>query len=497
VKGAGAATERRCGIDAREIRRLVEDEDEGQALEFKPGDERPSELATSLAAFANAEGGTLLLGIVERSVHGRKTHVIEGVADFKLAIDHLYTAAGLCHPRFDVLPPERVEVGGKLVLVVTIPDDRGHAYSVDGRYQERRGSFRRTLDGDEILTLLSNRGRYAYDATLVPGATRAHLNERLVEAFAARFASGERMETDALLEARGLLARPPERPDAPPAPTVAGLLLVGTHPQQFLPQARIAVVRYATAQMGERFLARELEGPLPAQVEAAVAWLATNMLHGVELHGGQRTDTDEYPRAVLREIVLNALAHRDYLLGGDRIRIYLFGADRLEIHSPGRLAGPMRIENLLRRRYSRNRTLVQGLIALGLMEELGFGLDRVAETVATEHLPAPQFQETEGTFVVTLRGHGVRLREAPTPREAAAAATDGVLTARRTQEGRQAWALERMRTVGPLTARDYATALGVSPNTALRDLRDLVARDLVQAHGTTNDRRYALRTDDL
>jgi len=461
-------------------------------LEFKPGDERPSEVATSLAAFANAEGGTLLLGVVERP--GQQP-AIEGVGDPKLALDHLYTAAALCSPRCDLLPPERVEVEGRTVLVVTIPDDRSQAYSVDGRYLERKGTFRRTLDGEEILALLNRRGRYAYDATRVPGATRAHLDEALVAGFAARFASGEHMETDALLEARGLLVRAPERPDAPPTPTVTGLLLLGKHPQQFLPQARIAVVRYATPAMGERFLARELAGPITAQLEAAVAWLATNMLHGVELHGWQRTDTDEYPHAVLRELVLNGLAHRDYLLSGDRIRIYLFGTDRLEIHSPGRLPGPMRLETLLTRRYSRNGTLVQGLSALGIMEELGFGLDRVAAALAAEALPPPQFQETESTFVVTLHGHGARMREAPALRETGAAALEGGAPgARRTQEERQAWALERMRTVGPLTARDYAETLHVSPNTALRDLRDLVDRELVQARGTTNDRRYALRT---
>jgi ATP-dependent DNA helicase RecG len=392
-------------------------------------------------------------------------------------------------------PPERVEVDGRAVLVVTIPDDRGQAYSVDGRYLERKGTFRRTLDGEEILALLSSRGRYAYDATPVPGATRAHLDAVLVAEFAARFPSGEHMAPDALLEARGLLARPPERPDAPPVPTVAGLLLLGTHPQQFLPQARIAVVRYATPTMGERFLARELEGPLPAQLEAAVAWLATNMLHRVELHGAERTDTDEYPAAVVREIVLNALAHRDYLLAGDRIRIYLFGTDRLEIHSPGRLPGPMRLETPLTRRYSRNRTLVQGLSALGIMEELGFGLDRVAEALAAEALPPPQFQETESTFVVTLRGHGAHLRAVAAPHAMAAAASGSVPGAWRSQAARQAWALAQLRTVGPLTARAYAAALGVSPNTALRDLRDLVARGLVQAHGTTNDRRYVLRRE--
>ncbi len=478
---------------------------EGPYLEFKPGSERPGELATSLAAFANAGGGTLLLGVVERG--GRP--VIDGVADPKLTLDHLHTAAVLCSPRLDLLPPERVEVDGKMVFVVTITDDRRRAYSVDGRYQVRKGSFRRTLDGDEILALLNSRGRYAYDATAVPGARRSHLDERLVGFFATRFASGERMDPDALLEARGLLARTPHDPDAPPTPTVAGLLLLGAHPQQFLPQARVAVVRYATAAMGERFLARELDGPLPAQLDAAEAWLATHMLHEVALSGWRRTDTDEYPRAVLRELVLNALVHRDYTLGGDRIRIYLFGSDRLEIHSPGDLPGPMRLDNLLRRRYSRNGTLVQGLVALGVMEELGFGLDRVTAALAGEGLPPPEFVDGDGAFVVTVHGHGpdllsdrpaasttpaaAEVEEVPTPaHEDHPALVRVVLPAARE---RQDWALRRLRTGGPLTVREYMAVLGVAQNTALRDLRDLVARGLVQPSGTTNDRRYSLRSD--
>jgi len=358
----------------------------------------------------------------------------------------------------------------------------------------RKGSFRRTLDGDEILALLNSRGRYAYDATLVPGARRSHLDERLVQTFIARFESGGRMDPDALLEARGLLARLSDDPDAPLVPTVAGLLLLGTHPQQFLPQARIAVVRYATAVMGERFLARELEGPITAQLDAAEAWLTTNMMHGVALNGWQRTDTDEYPRAVLRELVLNGLAHRDYIVGDDRIRIYLFGTDRLEIHSPGGLSGPMRVDNLLQRRYSRNSTLVQGLIALGVMEELGFGLDRVTATLHAEGLPLPGFVNSDGTFVVTVRGHGRSLlarseseqgedtsvREAPARR-------------RLPQKDRYTWALDYLRTIGPLSPREYAAAAGVNRRTALSDLRALEERGLVEAQGTTTDRRYVLR----
>jgi len=493
-------TEGGCYIDARDLKRLIA-AGETQFLEIKPGNEKPSELATSLAAFANATGGTLVLGAVERA----SGYEIEGVGDPKLALDHLYSAAALCSPTLDLLPPERVDIDGRDVFVATVPDDRRNAYSVDGRYQVRRGTFRRPLDSDEILALLSSRGRYAYDATIVPGAHRDHLDGRLVDAFAARFPSGSTMETTALLEARGLLARPNGDRAVEPVPMVAGLLLLGSYPQQFFPHARIAVVRYAGATMGERFLARELDGPIMAQLDAAEAWLVTNTQRTTILHGLDRTDVDEYPRPVLRELVLNALAHRDYLLGGDRIRIYLFGTDRLEIHSPGRLPGPMTLDTLLTQRWSRNRTLVQALVALTVMEELGYGLDRVTDALAAAELPPPSFQQTDGTFVVTVRGHGTGLLAqpgnattltAPTDNPTLPMITPAMPIQRRTRDERQAWILDRLRLVGPLDMRAVASALGVSPDTVLRDLRDLTTRGLIIGEGNTNNRRYRLRTDD-
>jgi len=461
---------------------------EGPVLEFKPGAARPLELATTLAALANAQGGTLIVGVRERVIAGRAVTQIEGIADPKRALDHLYTAATLCSPRFDLLPPEQVEVEGRRVLVVTVPEGLRDAYSVEGRFVARGGSFRRTLDADEIRALLHRRGRFAYDMTIVPGATRAHLDEERARAFAARFTSGGDMALDDLLEARYLLARPPTDPAGPRVPTVAGLLLLGRYPQQFLPQARVAVVRYAGPTMGERFLARELDGPLPAQLDAAAAWLATTMLHAVELKGFGRRDVDEYPLDSLREIVLNALVHRDYLATGDRVRIYLF-SDRCEVVSPGTLPGPMRLDNLLTERWSRNGTLVQGLTAWGIMEELGYGLNRVMRQFAAEGLPPPEFSQTDATFVVTLRGHGARMREEVAPPQVIAVAPP----LRKSRAARQAWILDHLRTVGPLTVREVVTAQVISEDTALRDLRDLIDQGLVIARGETNNRHYVLR----
>lgn len=109
----------------------------GLFLEFKPAKDRSGSLATSLAGFANAEGGTLIYGVAERVVDGRKTDVIEGVPDVKIATDHLYTAATLYTPKLMLPAPEQIDVAGKTVLAVTIAEGLGQVYGVEGRYVVR------------------------------------------------------------------------------------------------------------------------------------------------------------------------------------------------------------------------------------------------------------------------------------------------------------------------------------------------------------------------
>jgi predicted HTH transcriptional regulator len=170
--------------------------------------------------------------------------------------------------------------------------------------------------------------------------------------------------------------------------------------------------------------------------------------------------------------VLNALAHRDYSKRGDRIRIFAF-ANRIEIHSPGALGGSMRLDNLLEQRWSRNATLVQGLVALDVIEELGFGLDRMVAAMAAAGLPAPVFREVGNTFVVTLYGPGASLLQAaevPAPH----AKHEGSARKPLSQEERHAWILRHLGTAGSLSLRSAI---------------------LFEAHGTTTDRRYTLRRD--
>jgi ATP-dependent DNA helicase RecG len=108
---------------------------------------------------------------------------------------------------------------------------------------------------------------------------------------------------------------------------------------------------------------------------------------------------------VVREAIVNAIAHRDYSIRGEGIRLLMF-SDRLEVYSPGRLPGHVTLENLKDERYSRNEAIVAVLTDLGYIERLGYGIDRMIAAMQEAGLPAPEFEETAAGFRVTLRSAG-------------------------------------------------------------------------------------------
>ena len=204
-------------------------------------------------------------------------------------------------------------------------------------------------------------------------------------------------------------------------PTYAGVLLFGRQPQRFLRNAQLSLVRYIGPTMGDEFLRHDATGTLQSRIRQAEAFVSANMRRGMRLSGFTRQETTEYPLSVVREAIVNTVAHRDYAIRGDSIRVLMF-SDRLEIYSPGRLPGHVTLENLLVERFSRNEAIVQALSDLGFVERLGYGIDRMVAAMAEAGLPAPTFEETVAGFKVTLRGRGDDLVSAEPARAGATGA---------------------------------------------------------------------------
>ncbi len=473
----------------------------GERVAFAPSAGAPARLAESLVALANAHGGVLLIG----ASAGGKALGVEDPDAARAAVQ----AAGLLAAPPLILPLPRITaVEGKTLCVVEVPPGLPHAYSLNGRYLTRSAAGNRLLSPSELAALLLARDEAGFEARPAPTATLADLDIALVDAYLAALNTPPGEDWQCILLARGALANAaqPQRTHStdiegassgassaprlplspsphPPTPTYAGILLFGRQPQRFVRNAQISLVRYAGPTMSDEFLRHDASGPLPDQIRQAEAFVTANMRRGMRLSGFTRVETTEYPLPVVREAIVNAVAHRDYAIRGDNIRVLMF-SNHMEIYSPGRLPGHVTLDNLLQERFSRNEAIVQALSDLGFVERLGYGIDRMVAAMAEAGLPAPTFEETVAGFKVTLRGRGDDLVSAESaPR-----------WGNRRLNPRQERALAYLAEHGAITNREFRDLTpDVSDETIRRELADMVDQGLIVKVGDRKATYYILK----
>ena len=189
-------------------------------------------------------------------------------------------------------------------------------------------------------------------------------------------------------------------------PTVAGALLLARKPGTSLSQARVQLDAFpGTSRNADALDSDILDAPLARMVEEAVAFVRRNTAKPLVVKGLKRQKVETYPAEVLREVVVNAVAHRDYADQGAKISIEVF-ADRLIVSSPGHPPGgqsPERLASGRARSRARNPLVVQGLSWLELMDERGSGIPRMTRLLEQAGHPKPVFRIDHDCLVVELR----------------------------------------------------------------------------------------------
>ncbi len=438
----------------------------GERLAVVPAQGGGARLAQTLAALANASGGTVLIALDARNP-----------ADREVLVDRAVLAGLSCEPPLVMPLPQPLEIDGRSYLALVVPPGLPHVYACDGVYYRREGNENAALGPRALRELFLARSNPGQESLAVPGATRADIDWDAVRAYAADLPARPGGTPEEFLRQRGGLG-------ADHAPTYAGILLFGRNPQQHLPAAEILCVRYPGTTMGDVFLKQTARGTLPEQIRQAEAFLAANMRRGARIDALARDERPEYPLPVVRESIVNAVAHRDYGIRGEEIRVLLF-ADRLEVYSPGRLPGHVTLENMVHERFARNEVIVQVLADMGFVERLGYGIDRMLQLMRAEGLPAPAFEETANGFRVTLQGHGERLIESR---------PDGFRWAALALNPRQEQALAYVAEHGRITNREVQELYpDVSAETVRRDLADLVDQDVLIRVGDKRATFYILK----
>ncbi|MBE2199406.1 MAG: putative DNA binding domain-containing protein [Anaerolinea sp.] len=443
----------------------------GQRLTFLPTADVAA-LAECLVAFANGDGGLIVLGLDET---GQATATIWD----EEAEGALRAAARHCRPP---VPSQwqPVETKQGVLIGINVPRSPDLHSLDDGRVLVRSGDWNRLLSGDEIRNLAASKNTAEFETDIVPGARPDDLNPDTIREYLGmreRRGAAKVSDLDQLLFEIGATDREGN-------PTTVGILLFGKNPQAFFPQSGVVFVKFPGVEprgpdggigYGRR---DELTGPLARIVERAWNVVFEEMRVGATVNGLSREELTEYPRFAVREALVNAVAHRDYRISGRRIEIRMY-ADRLEIISPGGLPGYITLDNLVEEHFSRNPRLVHGLYQWGYIEELGLGIDQMIEDMVQAGHDPPTFQAMPHSFTVTLSNK----RERPSvPRWT------------HSMNERQTRALAFIRENGSITNRDYKQLCpNVSTETLRRDLADLVERGVVLKIGSKKGTNYILK----
>jgi len=458
------------------------DQGPGTRLHWFPERVAVTQLAETLVGMANSEGGVVLLGISPRS--GR----VQGVRDSAGVIDLIFQAALLAEPSL-ILPLPQIEtVDGAQVVRVSVPPGLPQVYNHEGRYLQRLGIQTVPITPPQLRQLLMERGILQFESQIPPNVSRDDLDPDQLAAYLAALNLPENEPFEDVLVRRGCLRV--ESGDL--KPTYAALLLFGREPQQWLPSATILAARFPGVTFSDEFIKHNIRGTLPDQLRQTEVFARDQLRAVARIIGLERQETPEYPLAAVRELLVNAVAHRDYNQQGDGIHLHIF-ADRLEIHSPGVLPGPVNLLNLLDARFSRNPVVAQVLSDLGFVERLGYGLNRVVGTMRQYSLPDPEFVEVGGSFRVTLRNAVAGTFAAQSPIESVQSPDLGRFN-QYLLNSRQEAALSYIVLRGRINNRTYQTLCpDVSAETLRRDLVDLVKQGVLIKVGDKKSTYYILK----
>ena len=380
---------------------------ENQFFDRKSGRLAPRDFAPQLSAFANASGGLVVVGIED---DGRVTGVTQEKENAfrQAAFDNLQTP-----PDCEIeLVPCKLTSGevGAIMLFHIVPSANEIIKLKNGEAYLRVGDSSRRLSAEQLSALEYSKGIKSYESRIIQDATIEDLDQELIHQYTTLLDPTVSSPLD-VLKGRGLI----KEKDGHYSITVAAILLFGKSPTQYLPGARVRFLRYegVMAGVGSRFNVVKditLEKPLHQLLVEGQKLLESQMREFQQLdRDGVFKKIPEYPAFAWLEGLVNAVAHRDYSIQGDYIRITMFD-DRIEFSSPGKLPSIVTVDNIQTTRFSRNPMIARVLSDFGWVRELNEGVKRIYTDMESFFLDPPVFSEPNGNTVLLVLRNNIAAR---------------------------------------------------------------------------------------
>jgi predicted HTH transcriptional regulator len=367
------------------------------------------------------------------------------------------------------------------------PGIRDSLYAVLKKNFQLAPSIEESEEGDHLIDVAS-----AFETTVLPDIACGLLDNEsvwlLVEAVVEKPALHIGNDSsEQVLVTRGLAIR---RKNGPAIVNWAAAILFHPHPGDFFPQCEILADAYEEAKISGRPKGQEtINAPLLRAVEQALAFIDKHTFHPRRVVGLNNLRLDEYPVKALREVLINALAHRNYEDATRKIILRVF-SDRIEIASPGYPLKPLTLAKLQRGNYrpcSRNPLITQTLALLHQMEQRGTGFARMREAMLDHGLDIPNLTQSDGYFVVTLHGPNGNYNRLKLSSNAAGPITPSIEAQ---LNDRQKRIILQAQETGAITSGWCQKNLNVVPDTANRDLAGLVKLGLLSVAGKGRSTHY-------
>lgn len=434
-------------------------------------------LAGDCVAFANAAGGRIYVGIEDGQVAPPPKQVVDPALP-----ERIKKRVGELTANVSVACELRTHLNGGQFVEVHVPRAAGIASTSNGKFFLRVGDESRPLVGDDVARLINERPATPWEFLTTSGALRAQAEEAKVRWLCESLrASGRVKQSVKEKTNEELLAH--YQVTSGTSLTNLGVLLVGTARQRSMLGTAPVVqfIKYDERSNKTNKIAWDDHTLSPMELLEAVWRDVPDFRETYEVPDGLlRTTIPAFDEAVLREVVVNALAHRPYTQRGD---IYLnLRPDRLEVVNPGRLPLGVTPRNILHESRRRNDGLARVLSDLNFMEREGSGFDLIYDRLLQSGRQVPEIREGADSVHVTVPRRVVRPEVMRLLREA---------NARYQLSQRERIALGVLALTEGLTATEFAKRLELQDADALHPWIDrLIEVGLVTPTGRTRATRY-------
>lgn len=435
----------------------------------------PKDIIRHVVAFANANGGKLVIGVEnDGRLTGFTNIQVHSVEEYKAEIMRS------CRP----VPKFKCEIikygnsDDEFILVINIAVSTNDViYGPNEKVYLRINDASVELKHSQIMSLEYDKGDRRFEENIVEYSNIDDIDEDLL----AEYKKIKNVRSDVskrkILEARGLLRDGKL--------TNAGVLLFAKNPTKFLPNARIRFIRYDGKRAGygrdiNIIKEQTFDDPIPVAIRKVTDLVRSQLREFQTLNNDGRFEiVPEYPEFAWFEGIVNAVTHRDYRFIGDHIRVIMFD-DRLEIFSPGKLPNIVTLENMTNTRFSRNPVIARFLSEFGWVKELNEGVNRIYSEMQKSFLNTPKYFEPNDNAVLLVLENNIATRQLRTDEKLVRLISENEWQNLNEYEKNL---LRYMYTNNKVTVKLGTEVIKKGTNTTRNILKGLVQKNFVEWHG--------------